>query len=130
MIVTEWKESVLLKVRADLMGSLRKEIGEQGWTQQQAAERLGVGQSRISDLVRGKWEKFSIDMLITLAARAGGKVKLVFADAAREQHTYLGIARCIARGAGTTTLMGRVVLRIGAGGGERQSPSCPGRPAA
>ncbi|MFZ2973742.1 MAG: helix-turn-helix transcriptional regulator [Ferribacterium limneticum] len=70
------EEAVLLKLRADLMASLRKEIADQGWTQQQAAERLGVGQSRISDLVRGKWEKFSIDMLITLAARAGRKVEL------------------------------------------------------
>ena len=72
------EEAVLLKLRADLMASLRKEIADQGWTQQQAAERLGVGQSRISDLVRGKWEKFSIDMLITLAARAGRKVELAF----------------------------------------------------
>lgn len=72
------EEAVLLKLRADLMASLRKEIADQGWTQQQAAERLGVGQSRISDLVRGKWEKFSIDMLITLAARAGHKVELAF----------------------------------------------------
>jgi predicted XRE-type DNA-binding protein len=32
---------------------------------------LGVSQSRISDLVRGKWEKFSLEMLITLATRAG-----------------------------------------------------------
>jgi len=61
------------------MSRLRKEIADQGWTLQQAAERLGVGQSRISDLVRGKWEKFSIDMRITLATSAGRKVELVVA---------------------------------------------------
>ena len=37
---------------------------------------LGIGQSRVSDLVRGKWDKFSLDMLITLAARAGKRVEL------------------------------------------------------
>jgi predicted XRE-type DNA-binding protein len=30
----------------------------------------------VSDLVRGKWEKFSPDMLITLAARVGQKPRL------------------------------------------------------
>ena len=61
------------------MGRLRILIEERGWTQSQAAGQLGIGQSRASDLVRGKWEKFSLDMLITLAARAGRKVELVMA---------------------------------------------------
>jgi len=43
-------------------------------TQTAAARRLGISQSRVSDLERGKWEKFSLEMLITLAARAGHKV--------------------------------------------------------
>ena len=45
----------------------------------QAAEHFGIAQSRVSDLVRGKWDKFSLDMLITLAARAGHKVELAMA---------------------------------------------------
>lgn len=73
------EEAVLLKLRADLMAGLRTTISERGWTQQQAAEHLHVGQSRVSDLVRGKWEKFSLDMLVTLAARAGCKVELAIA---------------------------------------------------
>jgi predicted XRE-type DNA-binding protein len=73
------EEAVLLKLRADLMAGLRVTIAERGWTQQQAAEHLHVGQSRVSDLVRGKWEKFSLDMLVTLAARAGRKVELAIA---------------------------------------------------
>ena len=40
-------------------------------TQVNAADIFGVSQSRISYLVRGKWEKFSLEMLITLATRAG-----------------------------------------------------------
>ena len=42
----------------------------------QAAEHFGIAQSRVSDLVRGKWDKFSLDMPITLAARAGHKMEL------------------------------------------------------
>lgn len=51
-------------------------VAERGWTKQQAAEHLHVAQSRVSDLVQGKWEKFSLDMLVTLAARAGCRVEL------------------------------------------------------
>ena len=60
-----------LALHADLMGRLRLLIEERGWTQAQAAASLEIGQSRVSDLMRGKWDKFSLDMLITLAARAG-----------------------------------------------------------
>jgi predicted XRE-type DNA-binding protein len=72
-------EAAVLALRADLMGRLRLLIEERGWSQLQAAEQLGIGQSRVSDLVRGKWDKFSLDMLITLAARAGKRVKVALA---------------------------------------------------
>jgi len=73
------EEAAVLAMRADLMARLRKLIAERGWTQEEAARRLGIGQSRVSDLVRGKWDKFSLDMLITLAERAGKKPRLVMA---------------------------------------------------
>jgi len=34
-------------------------------------ENHGIAQSRWSDLVRGKWDKFSLEMLITLEAQIG-----------------------------------------------------------
>jgi len=64
-------EAVVLQMRADLMAELRKVIKARKLTQARAAKLLGVSQSRVSDLVRGKWEKFSLEMLITLATRAG-----------------------------------------------------------
>jgi predicted XRE-type DNA-binding protein len=70
------EEATLLAMRAELMCGLRETITEQGWTQAQAASHLGIGQSRVSDLVRGKYDKFSLDMLVTLATRAGRKVAL------------------------------------------------------
>ncbi len=69
-------EASILQMRATLMNDLREFIRSSGMTQMEAAERLGIGQSRVSDLMRGKWEKFSLEMLITLEARAGRKVKL------------------------------------------------------
>ena len=67
-------EAAILQMRADLMADLRKFIKVKRLTQAKAAEILGVSQSRISDLTRGKWERFSLEMLITLATRAGMRV--------------------------------------------------------
>ena len=69
-------EAAILQMRADLMADLRKFIKAKRLTQAKAAEILGVSQSRVSDLVRGKWEKFSLEMLITLATRVGMRVTL------------------------------------------------------
>ena len=69
-------EAAILQMRADLMTDIRKFIKVKNLTQANAAEILGVSQSRISDLVRGKWEKFSLEMLITLATRAGMHVSV------------------------------------------------------
>lgn len=63
-------------MRADLMADLRKFIKTKKLTQAKAAEILGVSQSRVSDLTRGKWEKFSLEMLIILATKAGMHVTL------------------------------------------------------
>lgn len=71
------EEATVLAMRAELMARLRSVIADRGWTQQVAAKRLGIGQSRVSDLVRGKWDKFSLDMLVTLAARVGQKPSLL-----------------------------------------------------
>lgn len=69
-------EAAILQMRADLMADLRKLIKAKKLTQAKAAESLGISQSRVSDLVRGKWERFSLEMLITLATRAGMHVTL------------------------------------------------------
>lgn len=73
------EEAVILKMRADLMIHLEKYIAEKGWTQAEAAKVFGVSQARVSDLVRGKWDKFSLDMLLTLAIRAGLHPRLEWA---------------------------------------------------
>jgi predicted XRE-type DNA-binding protein len=69
-------EAAILQMRCELMADLRKLIKAKKLTQAKAAEILGVSQSRVSDLIRGKWERFSLEMLITLATRAGMHVSL------------------------------------------------------
>ena len=70
------EEATVLAMRSQLMCELELLIAERDWTQAEASRHLLIAQSRVSDLVRGKWEKFSLDMLVALAARAGRKVTL------------------------------------------------------
>jgi len=72
-------EAAILAMRSELMCQLEILIRDKQWTQAEAAQVLGISQSRVSDLMRGKFEKFSLDMLITLATRAGKKVELKLA---------------------------------------------------
>jgi len=74
--VTDLAQTNVMELRAELMNHVRQIVQTEGWTQSQAAEHLGVAQSRVSDLLNGKFEKFSLDMLITLASRVGCRVEL------------------------------------------------------
>jgi predicted XRE-type DNA-binding protein len=68
------EEAEHLRIRADLMIALARLIEDREWTQAEAARRLGVAQPRISDLVRGKIERFTIDTLVTMLSHAGADV--------------------------------------------------------
>lgn len=69
-------EAAVLHMRSSFMSDLRLYIEKQKLTQAEAAKRLGIAQSRVSDLVRGKWDKLSLEMLITLEARLGRTVRI------------------------------------------------------
>ena len=65
------QEAASMKARAALMRGLGEVIRQQGITQAQAAVLLGVTQPRVSDLMRGKVNLFSLDTLMDMAATAG-----------------------------------------------------------
>ncbi len=71
------EEATHLKIRSDLMIRLTKLIETRGLTQAAAAKLLGVTQPRISDLTRGKIDRFSIDTLIAMLGHAGVGVHIV-----------------------------------------------------
>lgn len=71
------EEAENLRLRADLMIQLTKLLQTRGVTQAKAARLLGVSQPRISDLVRGKIDRFSIDSLVEMLGRAGVRVTFV-----------------------------------------------------
>ena len=71
------EEAEHLKIRSDLMIRLTRLIAARGLTQAQAARLLGVTQPRISDLVRGKIDRFSVDSLIEMLGRTGARIAVV-----------------------------------------------------
>lgn len=68
------EESENLRIRSELMARLARFIDDRGLTQAEAAKIFGVSQPRVSDLVRGKIDVFSIDALVVMLSKAGLRV--------------------------------------------------------
>ena len=73
-------EAENLKIRAALMRAIEKYIEDNNLTQAAAAKLMGVYQPRVSDLLQGKIDKFTIEVLINLLAKAHVSVSLVVDD--------------------------------------------------
>lgn len=76
-------EAAHLQLRSELMIKLRKRLSALGATQEQAARLLGVSQPRISDLMRGKIDRFSVDMLVKLLGKTGADVRVTVRNKSR-----------------------------------------------
>lgn len=63
-----------LQFRSHLMTILIRYIQKEKLTQQEAAQRLKVTQPRISNLMQGKIDLFSADMLLNMLERAGFRI--------------------------------------------------------
>ena len=74
------EEAANLRARSDLMMTIATLIQEAKWTQSEAAERCGVSQPRISDLLRGHVSKFSLDALVNIAASLHKRVTMTLED--------------------------------------------------
>jgi predicted XRE-type DNA-binding protein len=74
-------EAEHLRIRSSLMIQVSKLIEDRHLTQAEAAKLFGVTQPRISNLVRGRIDLFSIDTLVDMLARAGIHVEVVFSAA-------------------------------------------------
>ncbi|MBL8537882.1 MAG: XRE family transcriptional regulator [Hyphomonadaceae bacterium] len=72
-------EAENMKLRAKLMRAIIDYLEREGLSQAQAAKLLGVTQPRISDLVRGKADLFSVDTLVNMLSAAGLRVDLKIA---------------------------------------------------
>lgn len=69
-------------LKVDLAIMIRDIIEQEGWTQKEAAERLGAGvtQPRVSDLVNGKIDKFTLDVLFSMLGKLGFRSEFTFGN--------------------------------------------------
>lgn len=65
------QQAASMRAKAALMMELERIIQTRGMTQTEAAKLFGVTQPRISDLMRGKIDLFSLDTLLDMATTAG-----------------------------------------------------------
>jgi predicted XRE-type DNA-binding protein len=70
------EEAANMKARSDVLTAIRKVVDGWDMTQAEAARKLGITQPRMNDLLRGKIDKFSLDALMNLAAKAGLSVQV------------------------------------------------------
>lgn len=70
------EQAANLRVRGELMQQIAELIQAEGWKQVEAAERCGVTQPRVNDLLRGRVSRFSLDALVNIATALGRRVSL------------------------------------------------------
>lgn len=70
------EEAENMKLRSALMMALRNHIERANLSQAQAARLFGVTQPRVSDLMRGKINLFSLDALVNMALAAGLHIEM------------------------------------------------------
>ena len=70
------EQAANLRARAELMQQISVIVKEQGWVQTEAAQRCGVTQPRMNDLLRGRVSRFSLDALVNICTALGRRVRL------------------------------------------------------
>lgn len=81
------QQAASMRARAALMMELERVIQKRGMTQAEAADLFGVTQPRISDLMRGKINLFSLDTLLDMATTAGLNPVIKLTTIKRRRHS-------------------------------------------
>lgn len=80
-------EAANLLVRTQLMIAVERVIKDRGMKQKDAAKLFGVSQPRISDVMRGKIDAFTIDSLVNMLGSAGMRVGVTVTELPAEPAT-------------------------------------------
>lgn len=75
-------EAANLRLRAEIANELIENLRRRKLTQARAAALLGITQPRVSDLMRGRLDRFSLDTLVNLAEHAGLRATITLKRAA------------------------------------------------
>jgi predicted XRE-type DNA-binding protein len=76
-----------LKIKAGLVIEIRKAMRLQGLTQQVAAKRMGITQSKVSDMMRGDFSNLSERKLMDCLNRLGYDIEIKVRPSADQRNT-------------------------------------------
>ena len=72
-----FKDSKELAVKADLVAAIIKAIAARGLkNQSEVAARMGIDQPRVSKLIRGHFDEYSVERLMEFLAALGNDVEI------------------------------------------------------
>lgn len=75
-------EAQILKLRSVLMIGLRDHIAKSGLNQSSAGAMLGLTRPAMSDLMRGKISKFTLESLVAIASAARLQIEIQIRETA------------------------------------------------
>src|SRR5260370_42265700 len=86
-----------MKLRSVLMMALKDHITRAGMSQAEAAKHFCVTQPRVSDLMRGKINLFSLDALVNMAVAANMRIEMRVSDAPAKRSAGTASVKTAAR---------------------------------
>lgn len=85
----------LKALKAKLAIALVTLIRDNNWNQSTAAEKLQITQPRMSNLFRGRLEKFSIDAMLQMLVRVGYKLEMDFDPSNQKEPLSVTVKRAM-----------------------------------
>lgn len=85
----------LMILKSKLVSVIVDMIRSKQWTQKLAAEKLRISQPRVSNLFKGKLDKFSIDFLLELLLQLGYKLDLNYRPTCLDQPMDMALKRAV-----------------------------------
>jgi len=70
------EESVELMRKSHLLDEVQSIVHSKGLTQKELAQRTGLGQPHVSELLRGRLSRFSVEKLISILEKLGATVEI------------------------------------------------------
>jgi len=85
----------MLSLKSKLLIIIAEMIRGEGWSQAAAADKLGVSQPRVSNLMNGHVSKFAIDTLLEMLCRIGFVVDVTFRPHDEESPLHVSVKKAV-----------------------------------
>lgn len=95
LFATDAVELNMVSLKSKLIIILTELIRENEWSQKMAAQKLGVSQPRVSNLMNGQLSKFAIDMLLEMLCKMGFVMDVSFRPHDKESPIGVTIKKAV-----------------------------------